>query len=131
MNSEEISDFNPAKDFRNVIDRYKGWEVNKIKADMSKNAFDFHIAIENFQHDFNIGTIVRNANAFNAAGVHIIGKRHWNRRGAMSTEKYLQLYSHKSGADLATFAKNNDLEIIGIDNIKNSVNLIKGKLPVD
>ena len=83
-------------DTRNVIDEYRNWTVGAIKQDLSEKAFPLHIAIENIQHDFNIGSIVRSANAFNVAGVHIIGKRHWNRRGAMSTEKYLELYHHST-----------------------------------
>ena len=77
-----------AKDTRNVTDQYRGLSVDDIKADMQRRAFAFHVAIENFQHDFNIGSIVRSANAFNAAAVHIIGKKHWNKRGAMATDKY-------------------------------------------
>jgi tRNA G18 (ribose-2'-O)-methylase SpoU len=118
-------------DTRNVEDKYKGWTVEDIKDDLKKRAFSFHIAIENYQHDFNIGTIVRNANAFNAAGVHIIGKRQWNRRGAMSTEKYLSVYSHKTVDDFTNWAKSHALEIIGIDNIKESTPLGTTILPND
>lgn len=116
-------------DKRNVIDSYKNWKVEAIKEDMARKAFELHIAIENYQHDFNIGTIVRNANAFNVAGVHIIGKRHWNRRGAMSTEKYLQLYNHATVEEFVDWAKLNRLDVIGIDNIEGSINLNDTKLP--
>jgi tRNA G18 (ribose-2'-O)-methylase SpoU len=116
-------------DTRNVIDSYKNWTVDAIKKDMAANAFPVHIAIENYQHDFNIGTIVRNANAFNVAGVHIVGKRHWNRRGAMSTEKYLTLYQHSTVDELAQWAVKNSMTIIGIDNIKESIPLMSATLP--
>ena len=116
-------------DTRNVVNKYKNWKVSAIKNDMAKSSFGYHVAIENYQHDFNIGSIVRNANAFNASGVHIVGKRHWNRRGAMSTEKYLQLYNHKEIEDLVNFAKDNNLVIIGVDNINNSVDLSSFILP--
>lgn len=116
-------------DTRNVVDKYKTWTNTAIKQDLAKNSFAMHIAIENYQHDFNIGTIVRNANAFNVAGVHIIGKRQWNKRGAMVTNKYLQLYHHKDIADFTAWAKTNKLQIIGIDNIEGSVPLGKTKLP--
>lgn len=116
-------------DTRNVIDEYKNWEVSAIAEDLAKKAFPYHVAIENYQHDYNIGTIVRSANAFNAAGVHIIGKRHWNRRGAMSTEKYLQVYQHATIEGFVTWAKTNGLEIIGIDNIPGSINLSRSTLP--
>ena len=86
-------------DTRNVIDKYKGISVEEIKKDLETSRHDFHIAVENFQHDFNIGTIARNANAFNAAGIHIVGKKHWNRRGAMKTEAYMNVFHHKTVQD--------------------------------
>lgn len=116
-------------DPRNLVDKYKGETVEAIKADMAKQAFKLHVAIENYQHDYNIGTIVRSANAFNVAGVHIIGKRHWNRRGAMATEKYLELYEHPTVTDFVTWAKNNSQTIIGIDNIEGSTPLNSSTLP--
>ena len=116
-------------DPRNVIDRYKTWTVDAIQHDMTQRAFPVHIAIENYQHDYNIGTIVRNANAFNVSGVHIIGKRHWNKRGAMATEKYLQLFHHADVDDFVLWAKENNLPIIGIDNIADSLPLMSTQLP--
>ncbi len=118
-----------AGDSRNVVDQYRNWSVEAIKADLQDKAFPLHVAIENYQHDYNIGTIVRSANAFNVAGVHIIGKRHWNRRGAMVTEKYLELYHHPSIEDFHKWAKQNKQTIIGIDNIPGSVPLSNTKIP--
>src|SRR3712207_9536542 len=74
-------------DTRNVIDRYRFWTVEAIVADLDARRHPFHVAIENWQHDLNIGTVVRNANAFLAASVHIVGRRRWNRRGAMVTDR--------------------------------------------
>lgn len=119
----------PNDDTRNVIDKYKGWTNDTIAADLAMHAFRLHVAIENFQHDFNIGAIVRNANAFNVAGVHIIGKRQWNRRGAMATEKYLQLYHHPDISDFVSWTISRRLPIIGIDNIKGSIPLNVAVLP--
>ena len=110
-------------DTRNVIDKYKGLSVEEIKKDLETSRHNFHIAVENFQHDFNIGTIARNANAFNAAGIHIIGKRHWNRRGAMKTETYMNVLHHKNVQDFVNWAKENNLRIIAIDNQKGAKNL--------
>lgn len=118
-------------DTRNVIDEYRNWRVEAIAADMAENAFPVHVAIENYQHDYNIGTIVRAANAFRVAGVHIIGKRHWNRRGAMSTEKYLQVYHHASVTEFVAWAQQAKLHIIGIDNIAGSTELHNSTLPPD
>ena len=116
-------------DTRNVSDGYRNWTVAAIKADLSQKSFPLHIAIENYQHDYNIGTIVRSANAFNVAGVHIIGKRHWNRRGAMVTEKYLQLFHHPTVTDFKLWATDNAFQIVGIDNIAGSQPLHTVGLP--
>lgn len=115
-------------DTRNVIDEYRNWSVEAIATDMATKAFPVHIAIENYQHDYNIGTIVRAANAFNVAGVHIIGKRHWNRRGAMATEKYLQLFHHPDVETFVAWASANKFVVIGVDNIENSVALNSAQL---
>ena len=115
-------------DTRNVIDKYKGVSVEEIKKDLETSRHDFHIAVENFQHDFNIGTIARNANAFNAAGIHIIGKKHWNRRGAMKTEAYMNVFHHETVQDFIDWAKDNKFELIAIDNQKGAKNLNNAQL---
>ncbi len=122
-------------DTRNVIDKYKGLSVVEIKDDLDRSRHDFHVAIENFQHDFNIGTIARNANAFNAAGIHIIGRRHWNRRGAMKTEAYMNIFHHETVVEFIDWAKQNNLKLIAIDNQKgskklNEIDLEKGSILV-
>ncbi|GAC1391403.1 MAG: TrmH family RNA methyltransferase [Candidatus Saccharimonadales bacterium] len=115
-------------DTRNVVDKYRNWKIASIQHDLATSAFPLHIAIENYQHDFNIGSIVRSANAFNVSSVHIIGKKHWNRRGAMSTEKYLQLYHHKNIDDFYQWTLIQKLSIIGVDNIPESVNMATSSL---
>ena len=122
-------------DTRNVIDKYKGLTVAEIKDDLDRSRHDFHVAIENFQHDFNIGTIARNANAFNAAGIHIIGRRHWNRRGAMKTEAYMNIFHHETVAEFIGWARRNNLKLIAVDNQKgskklNEIELEKGSILV-
>jgi tRNA G18 (ribose-2'-O)-methylase SpoU len=102
-------------DRRNVVDRYRYWRREAIVADLDARRHPFHVAIENWQHDFNIGTIVRNANAFLAAEVHIVGKRRWNRRGAMVTDRYQHVGHHDTVAALADWALAEDLPIVGID----------------
>jgi len=117
------------EDGRNLVDEYKGMSVEDIKASMLKSSFRYHVAIENLQHDFNIGSIVRSANAFNAAGVHIIGRRHWNKRGAMATDKYLEVYHHDSPEKFGEWCKLNQLSIVGVDNVVGSVELHSADLP--
>jgi tRNA G18 (ribose-2'-O)-methylase SpoU/RimJ/RimL family protein N-acetyltransferase len=110
-------------DRRNVADRYRYWRHERIVADLADRAHPFHVAIENWRHDSNIGTIVRNANAFGAAGVHVVGRRSWNRRGAMVTDRYMAVHHHDDAAGLATWAAAQDLPLIGVDNLPGSVSL--------
>lgn len=108
-------------DRRNVADQYRYWTVEAIVADLDTKRHPLHIAIENWQHDFNIGTVVRTANAFNVAGVHIIGRRRWNRRGAMVTDKYMHVHHHPTVEDFLAWAKSQDLPVFGVDLFPDSV----------
>jgi tRNA G18 (ribose-2'-O)-methylase SpoU len=116
-------------DRRNVVDRYRYWRVDAIVADLDRRRHPFHVAIENWQHDLNIGTVVRNANAFGAAAVHIVGRRRWNRRGAMVTERYQHIEHHEHIAELLDWAEAGDLPLVGIDNLPGSVPLETVTLP--
>ncbi|WP_037574229.1 TrmH family RNA methyltransferase [Phaeacidiphilus oryzae] len=118
-----------AGDRRNVVDRYRYWTREAIVADLDTRRHGFHVAVENWQHDFNIGSVVRTANAFLAAGVHIVGRRRWNRRGAMVTDRYQHVLHHAEVADLAAYAAERGLPVIGIDNLPGSVPLEKTDLP--
>ncbi len=112
-------------DRRNVVDRYRYWTVEAIVADLDTRRHDFHVAIENWRHDFNIGTIVRTANAFLAAEVHIVGNRRWNRRGAMVTDRYQHVRHHPTAADLAAYLHEHPrpVRLLGIDNLPGSEHL--------
>lgn len=102
-------------DTRNVVDRYRYWRQEAIVADLDARRHPFHVAIENWEHDFNIGAVVRNANAFLAAEVHIVGRRNWNRRGAMVTDRYQHIRHHTDTDTLAAWASDAGLPLIGID----------------
>jgi len=116
-------------DRRNVVDRYRYWSNDAIVADLAGRRRPFHVAIENWQHDLNIGTVVRNANAFLAAAVHIVGNRRWNRRGAMVTDRYVDVRHHATIADLAEWAATEDLPLIGVDLLPGSQNIVDAALP--
>lgn len=116
-------------DTRNVIDRYRYWRLEAIIADLDTTRHALHVGIENFAHDMNIGSVVRTANAFNVGQVHIIGKRRWNRRGAMVTEKYQHVSHHESIDELLAWCDTEELPIIGIDNVPGSVALETYDLP--
>lgn len=116
-------------DKRNVLDKYRYLTVETIKADLDKSRVSLHIAIENWQHDLNIGTIVRAANAFNVETVHIIGKRHWNRRGAMVTDRYMNIIHHKTVEDFAECMKADNRQIIAFDIVPGAIALSGARLP--
>jgi tRNA G18 (ribose-2'-O)-methylase SpoU len=116
-------------DRRNVLDEYRYWTVEAIVADLDTRRHGFHVAIENWEHDRNIGTIVRTANAFLAAEVHVVGRRKWNRRGAMMTDAYQHIRSHGSIDALVEWAAEAELPIIGIDNLPGCVPIETADLP--
>ncbi|MGB0614707.1 MAG: TrmH family RNA methyltransferase [Acidimicrobiales bacterium] len=119
-------------DRRNVLDVYRYWSVEAIVADLDTRRHPFHVAIENWEHDRNIGTVVRTANAFLAAEVHIVGKRKWNRRGAMMTDVYQHVRHHESIESLLDWTAAHDdgpLPVIGVDNLPGSVPIESTELP--
>ncbi|GAA1719384.1 RNA methyltransferase [Isoptericola hypogeus] len=119
-------------DRRNVVDRYRYWTVEAVVADLdARRPADrtLHVAIENWAHDLNIGSVVRTANAFNAAGVHVVGRRRWNRRGAMVTDRYLHVRHQPDAAALAAWAAAAGLPVVGVDNVPGSVPLEGYDLP--
>jgi len=116
-------------DRRNVVDRYRYWTREAIVADLDTRRHYFHVAVENWNHDFNIGSVVRTANAFLAKRVHIVGRRRWNRRGAMVTDRYQHITHHPDVVALADWARAEELPIIGIDNLPGAVPLETTELP--
>ncbi len=116
-------------DRRNVVDRYRYWTREAIVADLDERRHPFHVAIENWEHDMNIGTVVRNANAFLAGAVHIVGRRRWNRRGAMVTDRYQHVLHHEEVDGLVRYAREHDLVVVGVDNLPGSVPIETSQLP--
>jgi tRNA G18 (ribose-2'-O)-methylase SpoU len=116
-------------DRRNVVDRYRYWRHEAIVEDLDRHRHPFHVAIENWQHDLNIGTVVRTANAFLAREVHIVGRRRWNRRGAMVTDRYQHIRYHEDVATLLQWATADQIPVIGIDNLPGAVPLETVELP--
>ena len=116
-------------DRRNVVDRYRYWRTPAIVADLERRRHPFHVAIENWRHDFNIGAVVRNANAFLASAVHVVGERRWNRRGAMMTEVYQDVRHHGSLEALAGWAGGEGLPLVGIDNLPGAEPIDRARLP--
>jgi tRNA G18 (ribose-2'-O)-methylase SpoU len=120
-------------DTRNVVDKYRYWSMEAIVADLDSNRHNFHVAIENWQHDLNIGSIVRTANAFLAKQVHIIGNKRWNRRGAMVTDRYQHILHHPTVEEFVAWSKTANegkaMPIIAIDNVPGCKQLESYKLP--
>ena len=116
-------------DRRNVVDRFRYWSEDAIRAELDARRHPFHVAIENWQHDMNIGAVVRNANAFLAAEVHVVGRRKWNRRGALVTERYQHLRHHPDLAAFAEWATEAGLPVLGVDNLPGARPLNDVELP--
>jgi tRNA G18 (ribose-2'-O)-methylase SpoU len=118
-------------DRRNVVDQYRYWTMDAIVADLDTRRHGFHVAVENWQHDLNIGSVVRTANAFNAAAVHIVGRRRWNRRGAMVTDRYQHVQHHPDIDDLVSWAADRGIPLLGVDTFPDAVPLETFDLPRD
>ncbi len=116
-------------DRRNVVDRYRYWTREAIVADLDTRRHEFHVGVENWGHDLNIGSVIRTANAFNAAAFHIVGRRRWNRRGAMVTDRYQHEQHHPDVADLRRWSEAHGIPLIGIDNLPGSTALETADLP--
>jgi tRNA G18 (ribose-2'-O)-methylase SpoU len=116
-------------DRRNVVDRYRYWRLGEIVAALDRTRHPLQIAIQNWEHDFNIGSIIRTANAFNVAGVHIIGRRRWNRRGAMVTDRYLHVHHHEDVAAFGRWLCEHGYVAVGVDNLPGAVPLESAALP--
>lgn len=116
-------------DRRNVVDAYRYWRRDAVVADLDRRRHGFHVAIENFQHDHNIGTVVRTANAFTARAVHIVGRKRWNRRGAMVTDRYQHIHHHPDVQSLVDYATASGLAVVGVDNTPGSVPVETATLP--
>lgn len=116
-------------DSRNVVDEYRYWKMADIVADLDKRRHKFHVAIENWQHDLNIGSIVRSANAFLAESVHIVGNKRWNKRGAMVTDRYQHVTRHPDIDAFAQWAKDAGVTILAIDNVPGSEPIEQADIP--
>jgi tRNA G18 (ribose-2'-O)-methylase SpoU len=118
-------------DARNVVDAYRYWTREAIIADIDTRRHTLHVAIENFGNDANIGAVVRTANAFAVDTVHIVGRRRWNRRGAMVTDRYQRLRHHDSTAELLAFAGEAGLTVVAVDNVPGATRIEGTALPRD
>ena len=116
-------------DPRNVVDEFRYWTIEAIVEELDSRRHPFHIAVENLAHDFNIGSIVRTANAFLAKEIHIIGRRRWNRRGAMVTDRYQSIRHHDSVSQFWEWSQSQGLPIVGLDNVAGAVSLETYDIP--
>ncbi|WP_406715899.1 TrmH family RNA methyltransferase [Trueperella pyogenes] len=118
-----------AGDRRNVTDQFRYWSVEAIRGELEKSRSALHIAIENLEHDLNIGSIVRTGNAFNVGGVHIVGRRKWNRRGALVTDRYLDIYHQPDANALASWAAETGYTLVAVDNTGDTQPIENAVLP--
>lgn len=119
-------------DRRNLVDELKGMPNEKVFAQLEKRRLPLEIAIYNVEHDFNAGTIVRSANNFNVRKVWILGRRKYNRRGAMCTDKYLKVEHAPEVLEWAEAQKQLGKKLVAIENnTPRAVGLQTEKLPED
>jgi tRNA G18 (ribose-2'-O)-methylase SpoU len=118
-----------AGDSRNVVDHYRYWSRPAVVADLDTRRHEFQVAIENLRHDHNIGTVVRTANAFAASAVHIVGRKRWNRRGAMVTDRYQHIHHHLDIPALEAYVHAERYSIVAVDNTPGSIRLERTVLP--
>ena len=116
-------------DTRNVIDKYRNQSVEDIIIDLDASRSELEIAVENLERDFNMGTIIRNANAFNVRRVHVIGRKQWNKRGAMKTDAYLHIVYYQTAEDFFAAMKTEAKEVIAVDIIERAQPLHQVDLP--
>lgn len=117
------------EDTRNVLDKYRHQSVEAIVDDLDTSRSELEIAVENLERDFNMGTIVRNANAFNVKKVHIIGRRQWNKRGAMKTDTYLHLAYYQTPAEFFEAMEQAGRDVIAVDIVEGATDLHETSLP--
>lgn len=117
------------KDSWNVVDSLRGMDVDEIKSQLDQSRSELEVAIENLERDFSMGTIVRTANAFNVQTVHVIGRRQWNKRGAMKTDAYLNLQYHATIDEFVSTMSNEKRSIIAMDIVDGARPLNEVKLP--
>lgn len=116
-------------DHRNVEDRYRYWSMDAIRADVASRSLPVEVAVENLDHDFNIGSIVRSANALGVSRVHVVGQKRWNRRGAMVTDRYMDVDHLPDARSLARECADRGVTLVGVDNVDGSVSLASTALP--
>ncbi len=119
------------EDRRNVLDEFKNKPHDEIVKELDARGVRLEIAIENTLRDFSMGSIVRSANAFGVRHVHVIGRKQWNKRGAMATEKYLHVHYHETPEAFAESMRQDGKNIIAIENNVESRPLTAAPLPQD
>lgn len=111
-------------DKRNVLDKFKGWTEDLIRDEISKEVFPYAVLMENLIGDFNIGTVIRSANALGASKVYYTGNRKWDRRGAVGAHNYTMV---EYVEDISVLR--NDYSLIGLENCEGSNDMRKFKWP--
>ncbi len=110
-------------DNRNLIDHYKYWTDDAIRADLDIRRFNYSVVCCNIGNDFNIATVIRNANAFLAQEVVIYGNKKYDRRGTVGTHHYSNFRHVKCIDSLGDYLRERreqhggQIRLLGIDNI--------------
>lgn len=111
------------------MDVYKYWSTEAILADLDTKRHNFSVLCANVHGDFNIGTVIRNANAFLAQEVMLYGRRKWDRRSAVGTHNYTH-FKHVRDIDALAEIKSGSY-VIGVDNIEDAEPIDFADIPMD
>lgn len=105
---------------RNIIDHYHYWKHDDIIADLDTKRNNFTVLCSNLGNDFNIATVIRNANAFLAKSVWIYGNKRYDRRGTVGTHNYthFQHFGEDQISDLIKAMRG--MYVVGVDNVENA-----------
>lgn len=108
---------------RNIIDHYYYWKHDAILADLDSKRHNFSVLCTNLYNDFNISTVVRNANAFLAREVIIYGSKQWDRRGAVGTHNYnrMKYFREDEYDNMVDYISGST--IVAVDNIRSAVDI--------
>jgi len=98
----------------NVLDSLKEYSIPDIANYCASNSIDASVGMVNINGDFNLSTMVRNANFFGFRDVHYVGKKKWDKRGSVGTHHYTPMFHHADEYSFILQCSNRIL--IGIEN---------------
>lgn len=119
----------PAPRKRNVTDFYKEWDEEAIRSDLAQKAAPAVAICMNLTHDFNKGSVLRALNAFNLQELWLVGRGHWDRRGAVGTQNYSVLKKSATVEPVIADLRAQGYTILAVDNYDGAENVYDVSMP--